>query len=121
MSYSVPVPDCDILKVGHHASRTASSAEYLNIARPEVAVYMAGVGNTYGHPHAETVAALQGIGATIYGTDVSGTIVVTTNTTALTVESLVLKKSPLLPLWALYQMSLKTLTYDTTALSVSKV
>jgi beta-lactamase superfamily II metal-dependent hydrolase len=73
------VPDVEILKVGHHGSRTASSAVFLAAAKPEVAIYMAGTGNNYGHPHAETITALQAIGATIYGTDVKGDIVVTTN------------------------------------------
>lgn len=73
------VPEVEILKVGHHGSRTASSASFLAKAKPEVAIYMAGVGNTYGHPHAETIAALQAIGATIYGTDVRGDIMVSTN------------------------------------------
>jgi len=40
---------------------------------------MAGAGNKYGHPHAETISALQAIGAEIYGTDISGTILVTTD------------------------------------------
>ena len=71
--------DIDILKVGHHCSRTASSPAFLNIIKPEVAVYMAEVGNTYGHPHPETIAALQSIGATIYGTDTRGTIIVSTD------------------------------------------
>jgi len=43
----------------------------------EVAIYMAAVGNTYGHPHPETIAALQSIGATIHGMDVNGTVTVT--------------------------------------------
>lgn len=73
------VPDVEILKVGHHGSRTASSPSFLSKARPEVAVYMAGAGNSYGHPHAETTAALRAIGATIYGTDVQGDIMVSTN------------------------------------------
>jgi beta-lactamase superfamily II metal-dependent hydrolase len=73
------IPDVEILKVGHHASRTASSATFLAAAKPEAAIYMAGTGNGYGHPHAETIAALQAIGATIYGTDVKGDIVVTTD------------------------------------------
>ena len=47
--------------------------------KPEAAIYMAGTGNGYGHPHAETITALQAIGATIYGTDVKGDIVVTTD------------------------------------------
>ncbi len=73
------IPDVDILKVGHHGSRTASSAAFLSAAKPEVAVYMAGADNSYGHPHAETITALQAIGATIYGTDVNGDIAVITD------------------------------------------
>jgi len=40
---------------------------------------MAGEGNTYGHPHEETIQALSVIGAKIYGTDVHGTIKVSTD------------------------------------------
>lgn len=79
--------DIDILKVGHHCSRTASSPAFLNITKPEIAVYMAKIGNTYGHPHAESLAALQGIGATIYGTDTLGTIVISTNGAGYTIQT----------------------------------
>ena len=75
----IPVPDVEILKVGHHGSRTASSPDFLAAISPEVAIYMAGEGNTYGHPHEETVYALSNIGAKIYGTDVHGSIVVITD------------------------------------------
>jgi competence protein ComEC len=75
----MPVPDVEILKVGHHGSRTASSKDFLAAASPEVAVYMAGTGNRYGHPHQETLAALAQIGAKIFGTDVNGTITVKTD------------------------------------------
>jgi len=75
----VPLPDCEILKVGHHGSRTASSPQFLNLVKPDVAIYSCGVGNTYGHPHQETLVALDSIGAKIYGTDVNGTVVVNTN------------------------------------------
>jgi len=74
-----PVPDVDILKVGHHGSRSSSSARFLDRIRPEVAIYMAGEGNQYHYPHAETIYALSQIGADIYGTDIHGTIIVTTN------------------------------------------
>jgi beta-lactamase superfamily II metal-dependent hydrolase len=73
------VSDVEILKVGHHGSRTASSPCFLAATQPEVAIYMAGTGNHYGHPHTETISALQAIGAVIYGTDVNGTIAVSTN------------------------------------------
>jgi len=71
--------DVEILKVGHHGSRTASSQAFLAAVQPDVAIYMAGLGNQYGHPHAETIEALEEIGAEIYGTDVNGTIVVVTD------------------------------------------
>jgi len=75
----MPVPDVEILKVGHHGSNTASSSDFLTVTSPEVAIYMAGEGNGYGHPHTETISALCNIGAEIYGTDVHGNIVITTD------------------------------------------
>jgi beta-lactamase superfamily II metal-dependent hydrolase len=76
---SVRIPDVEILQAGHHGSSTSSSSDFLTITSPEVAIYMAGEGNSYGHPHEETIIALTDIGAEIYGTDVCGSIVVTTN------------------------------------------
>lgn len=73
------VPDVDILKVGHHGSRTASSMQFLEATEPEYAIYMAGQGNSYGHPHQETITNLCEIGAEIYGTDIHGTVIITTD------------------------------------------
>jgi beta-lactamase superfamily II metal-dependent hydrolase len=67
----------EILKVGHHGSSTASCADYLDAIDPEFAIYMAGVDNTYGHPHEETVLAFQELNVPFYGTDVYGTILIT--------------------------------------------
>ena len=53
--------------------------QFLQTVRPECAVYMAGKDNTYGHPHEETITNLCEIGAEIYGTDVHGTITITTD------------------------------------------
>ncbi len=75
----VPVPDVDILKVGHHGSRTASSPAFLDFIKPEIAVYSAGAGNVYGHPHRQTIIALNNIGAKVFGTDVHGTVVISTD------------------------------------------
>ncbi len=83
----MPVPDIEILKVGHHGSRTASSKDFLAATSPEVAVYMAGKGNTYGHPHQETLDALAQIGAKVYGTDVNGTILISTDGITYTVAT----------------------------------
>lgn len=79
VSSVIPVPDVEILKVGHHGSNTASSQSFISATKPEVAIYMAGSGNSYGHPHQETLITLDSIGAEIYGTDVHGTIIVTTD------------------------------------------
>jgi len=51
----------------------------LVVTSPEVAIYMAGVGNSYGHPHQDTIQALSAIGAKIYGTDVHGNIIIATD------------------------------------------
>ena len=80
------IPDVEILKVGHHGSRTASSKPFLQAAKPDVAIYMAGKDNSYGHPHQETITALTEVGAETYGTDIHGTIVVTTDGKSHSVE-----------------------------------
>jgi beta-lactamase superfamily II metal-dependent hydrolase len=73
------VPDVEVLKVGHHGSRTASSIQFLQAAKPECAIYMAGQGNNNGYPHQETIINLCEVGAEIYGTDFHGTIIITTD------------------------------------------
>lgn len=66
----------DILKVGHHGSRGASSEEFLKFVRPETALISCGAGNSYGHPHNETLQRLSAAGAKVYRTDENGEIVV---------------------------------------------
>lgn len=73
---SVKIPEVEILKVGHHGSKTASAKDFLAITNPEVAIYMSKEGNSYGHPHQETITALTNVGARILGTDTNGTIVI---------------------------------------------
>jgi beta-lactamase superfamily II metal-dependent hydrolase len=80
------IDDIDILKVSHHGSKYCSTASFLNAAQPEIAIYSAGAGNPYGHPAPETITRLSDVGATIYGTDVHGTIVVTTDGTVYDIE-----------------------------------
>ncbi|KUG05283.1 hypothetical protein ASZ90_017356 [hydrocarbon metagenome] len=79
--------EAEILKVGHHGSTSSSSLAFLNKVDPEVAVISVGEGNTYGHPHEETLGNLENIGASIYRTDLNGTIVVRTNGSTYTVST----------------------------------
>ncbi len=45
----------DILKAGHHCSKTSSSEKFLSFTQPEVVICMCGEGNKFGHPHNETL------------------------------------------------------------------
>ena len=65
----------DLLKVGHHGSRTSTTPAFLAAVQPTYAVISCGEGNSYGHPHAETVERLQDAGVQVYRTDTDGTIV----------------------------------------------
>ena len=76
----------DVLKVGHHGSRTSSTQKYLNAVAPSYAVICCGVDNDYGHPHTEAMTRLTGTGATIYRTDQQGTIIFTTDGKDITVS-----------------------------------
>ena len=69
----------DIVKVGHHGSDTSSSASFLDQVNPDVAVYMAGIDNSYGHPHASALSRIESVGSDIYGTDIHGHVIVTTD------------------------------------------
>lgn len=67
----------EILKVGHHGSASSSSAEFLARVNPEVAVISVGEGNRYGHPDEGKLQRLEGLGVSVYRTDVEGCIVET--------------------------------------------
>jgi competence protein ComEC len=66
--------DVDVLKAGHHGSRTASSGALLDAATPGLVVVSAGVRNDYGHPHAEVLARLRAREIDVARTDVEGTV-----------------------------------------------
>jgi len=73
----------DIIKVGHHGSRYASSAEFLNAVYPSLAIIQCGKDNSYGHPHNEALERLWECGAKILRNDDAGTIVIRTDGTNL--------------------------------------
>jgi competence protein ComEC len=58
----------NILKVGHHGSRTSSSDAFLARVRPDYAFISVGLNNNYGHPHQEALDRLRNAGAKIYMT-----------------------------------------------------
>ena len=68
-----------VLKVGHHGSNSSTSQEFLERVAPAYAVISCGEGNDYGHPHSETLGRLEDAGVQVLRTDVSGTIILTTD------------------------------------------
>ena len=63
------LPTVDLLKVGHHGSRTSTTEELVAAARPRVAVVSVGAGNDYGHPSRDVLARLADAGAAVLRTD----------------------------------------------------
>lgn len=58
ISFGSTTLDADILKLGHHGSKTSSSEEFLKAVSPQIAIISAGINNRYGHPHAEVTDRL---------------------------------------------------------------
>ena len=69
----------DILKCGHHGSRTSNSKAFISAVNPSAAIISCGTNNTYGHPHTETLNTLEKLNIPVYRTDTDGVIVVSSN------------------------------------------
>ena len=65
---------CDILKVGHHGSKTSTSENFIKFLKPKVGIISCGKNNKYGHPHPQTLAILKKYRVKIRRTDLEGTI-----------------------------------------------
>ena len=66
--------DSDILKVGHHGSKTSTSEEFLSAVSPEVAVIQVGAKNRYGHPSPDILKRLEDYGIKYYRNDIDGDV-----------------------------------------------
>jgi competence protein ComEC len=78
----------DVLKVGHHGSRTSSTPAFLAAVGARDAIVSVGARNRFGHPHASTLANLAAAGARVWRTDRDGAVVVTTDGQSLEVRAL---------------------------------
>ena len=73
-------PQVEILKVAHHGSADSYLPGLLELVRPRVAVVSVGEGNDYGHPTAQTMAALAAFpGLAVYRTDRDGRVTIETD------------------------------------------
>lgn len=64
----------DVLKIGHHGSKTSTSDELLEELRPSLAIISCGKNNRFNHPHKETIDKLKEYRIKYLRTDISGTI-----------------------------------------------
>ena len=76
-----------ILKVGHHGSKSSTSAALLNAVRPQIAVVSVGAGNLFGHPAPAVLDRLAAAGATIFRTDRDGAVAIETDGETVYVQS----------------------------------
>lgn len=64
----------DVLKAGHHGSKTSTTDKFLTAVSPEYVVFCAGKGNTFGHPTDEVLSRVNSFGSRILRTDYNGNI-----------------------------------------------
>jgi beta-lactamase superfamily II metal-dependent hydrolase len=69
----------DVLKAGHHGSKSSTSELFLNYVKPTWALISVGENNKFGHPNFETIARLNKFGVGIKRTDNSGAIILSTD------------------------------------------
>jgi len=69
-----PLLKPDVLKAGHHGSRTSTSLGLINVINPKITIISAGLNNRFGHPHAEIVERLEKAGSDVRQTNMEGAI-----------------------------------------------
>ncbi|MBI4280892.1 MBL fold metallo-hydrolase [Candidatus Uhrbacteria bacterium] len=78
--------EAEVLKAGHHGSKTSTSEEFLKAVDPEYAVISVGE-NSYGHPHFSVLHRLRNFGAQIFRTDEAGDVIIWTDGERLKITS----------------------------------
>ena len=84
---AVPALDVEVLKVGHHGSRSSSDGAFIRRISPDIALITCGFNNSYQHPHSETLDILDRNTVTVYRSDLRGQLVLTSDGEAVTVAT----------------------------------
>ena len=79
--------DIDVLKVGHHGSKTSSSKKFIDEVNPKYSIISVGKNNRYGHPYKEVINVLEN--SKIYRTDQDGSIMFKLKNDKLKIENCV--------------------------------
>ncbi|MCL2360181.1 MAG: MBL fold metallo-hydrolase [Defluviitaleaceae bacterium] len=77
----------DVLRLGHHGSRTSTGQEFFDAVSPSIAVIQVGEGNRYGHPHECVMERLEATNTRIYRNDLHGNIILTTDGTSIDIQT----------------------------------
>lgn len=83
---SLDVGDIDLLKVGHHGSKTSTSSSFIEKIKPEYAVLLVGENNRYKHPDSEVMSILKSKNIEVHRTDECGHIVFKSSGNGLSVD-----------------------------------
>ncbi len=81
----IDLTDINILKVGHHGSKTGTSKEFIDRLKPKISIISVGKNNRYGHPNKEVLDVLNN--SEIYRTDIDGSIMVNITNNKLKIET----------------------------------
>ncbi|HEX6650917.1 MAG TPA: ComEC/Rec2 family competence protein [Pyrinomonadaceae bacterium] len=68
----------NVIKISHHGSKYASSADFLERVKPQIAIVSCGAWNRYGHPNQGVLDRLRAANVKLYRTDLQGEITITT-------------------------------------------
>ena len=79
------ISDIDVLKVGHHGSKTSSSRTFIDEINPKYSIISVGKNNRYGHPNKEVLNTLKN--SKIYRTDQNGSIMFKIKNNKLKIET----------------------------------
>lgn len=74
LASTYPYLRADVLKVAHHGSKTSSTAPFLRLIQPSIAIVSVGERNRYGHPDKEVIERFEKMGTEVWRTDKQGAI-----------------------------------------------
>ncbi|WP_079527926.1 DNA internalization-related competence protein ComEC/Rec2 [Solibacillus isronensis] len=84
--YNEELRNIDLLKAGHHGSKTSSTEEFITVTNPKFVVFMAGENNRYNHPHIDVVNRFEAKNTQYFTTGLDGTIEVSVSQNQMYIE-----------------------------------
>jgi competence protein ComEC len=86
--YELPLSEVDVLKIGHHGSKTSTNSYLLEEVSPQIGIISSGKNNRYNHPHVETIEVLNRYQVKIFDTQTNNSIRISSFFNRLTITPL---------------------------------